>query len=148
MHSSRMRTARPRIDRGACMWGGGRGGQWPFLPGGEVTGQGGRWPRTPPPPRPGQVTSLPGQVTSPPEPGHHPHDHVTYPMMHLVLTPPSSWTEWVTHACENMTFARFATRALRSHSLWVWTYPERFVSVKTGTHRNHFSIRSVYMVLE
>ena len=31
------------------------------------------------------------------------------------LPPPlPRWTEWVTHACENITFARFATRAVKS----------------------------------
>ena len=28
----------------------------------------------------------------------------------LPTSPPPRWTEWVTHACKNITFARFATR--------------------------------------
>ena len=50
----------------------------------------------------------PNQATSP-WPDHLPHDHVIYSMMHLVSPPP-----WLgqTDACENITFARFATRAV------------------------------------
>ena len=70
MHSSRMRTARPRIDHSARMWEGevydlsflGQGG-------GPVRG------RRHPPPRPTGA-------------GHLPLDHVTYSMMHLVSPPP------------------------------------------------------------
>ena len=36
---------------------------------------------------------------------------VTFGVAHL-SPPPHRWTEWVTHACENITFARFATRAV------------------------------------
>ena len=34
------------------------------------------------------------------------------------VTPPPSWTEWVTHACENISFVHFATWAITSmHSI-------------------------------
>ena len=32
---------------------------------------------------------------------------VTMSLVHSSL-PPRSWTEWMTHACENITFARYA----------------------------------------
>ena len=66
----------------------GVGGQWPFLPGvggwgggGPVKGRGWMSPPPwtgPPPPQPDHPQ---GQTTSP-------CDHVTYPMMHLVSSPP------------------------------------------------------------
>ena len=41
-----------------------------------------------------------------------PCDHVTYPMMHLVSPnpsrPPPSFSDRMTDACENITFARYA----------------------------------------
>ena len=43
--------------------------------------------------------------------GDLPSDHVTYSMMHLMSTPPPPrWTEWVAHACKNMTFATLRER--------------------------------------
>ena len=39
-----------------------------------------------------------------------PCDHVTYPMIHLMSPPPS--VDRMTHACESITFGRFATRVV------------------------------------
>ena len=74
MHSSRMRTARPCIDRSACMWGAG-GGRSMTIPsfggGGVVLTRGGV----------GEGGPIQG--------GSPPPDHVTYPMMHLVSPLPN-----------------------------------------------------------
>ena len=35
---------------------------------------------------------------------------------------PPRWTEWVTHACKNITFARFATRAV-TMTIYHWHMP-------------------------
>ena len=98
-----MRTVRPRIDRSVHMWGWGEevnyfsilgevndlsflgGGGW-SCPGGDI------------------LHPSPDQVTSPPRPGHVPP--VTYPMMHLLLSPPKC--DRMTDACENITFAMLA----------------------------------------
>ena len=45
-----------------------------------------------------------------------PPDHVTYPMMHLVSQPPPLFSDRMTDACKNITFARYATRAVNIHS--------------------------------
>ena len=43
---------------------------------------------------------------------HYPRDHVTYPMMHLVSPPPPLFSDRMTDACENITFALFTMRAI------------------------------------
>ena len=64
----------------------------------------------------------------PPGPDHLPCDHVTFPMLHLVSPPP-----WIgqTDACENITFTRFATRAVIKHSSWKPTLANHTTSVTT-----------------
>ena len=52
---------------------------------------------------------------------HHPttHTHTT----HTTRIHPFDWTGWVAHACENITFARFATRTVKrppTHSPYTW----------------------------
>ena len=40
-----------------------------------------------------------------------PSDHVTYPIMHLISPPP---VNRMTDTCENITFARYAMRAVKN----------------------------------
>ena len=65
-----------------------------------------------------------GEVdVSPPLDRTTPCDHVTYPMMHFI-SPPPLCTEWVTHACQNIKFARFTTQAVMKQ---VW--PSSFLEL-------------------
>ena len=90
IHSSRMRSTRPLTVVPVYMLVGGGGGGG----GGVVQGGGGR-------------------CCPPTSRQDSPSDHVTYPMMHLVshLPPPLPGVEQ-TDACQNITFARFATQAI------------------------------------
>ena len=105
MNSSRMHTAPPpHIDRIALFsasWGGGGCGG-----GGGLTWRGEAQPpghTSPSHTSPSLVT--PPHHTSPPiRPCDLSHDEFD--------VPPPVWTEWVTHACDNITFVRFATRAI------------------------------------
>ena len=60
----------------------------------------------------GQDHLPPGQDHTP-WTGPPPPNHVTYPMMHLMSCLPPSPKVEQTDACENITFARFTTRAVR-----------------------------------
>ena len=57
----------------------------------------------------GEVSDLSFPAGGGGETSTSPLDHVTYPMMHLVSTPPGVGQ---TDVCENITFARFTTRAV------------------------------------
>ena len=136
----RMRTTRPLAVVPICIWGEvvdlwtwPGGGGWPLI----LAGEGG-WPLTLARGRwltfdPGQgrwLTFDPGcrevvdlwpwpggrwliYLPHPPRTGPpNPHDHVTYPMMHLVLPPPIGVEQ--TDSCEIITFARFTTWAVIS----------------------------------
>ena len=135
-----MRTSRLRIDRSALMLGG-VGGQCPFLPGeggwpltlGEwlTFETDGRWLTFDP--RGWGVNDLsflwevvdlsPGEVVDlwpwgrwlTFDPGGGECLPLTmWPIPWCIwchTSPPLTWIEWVTHTCENITFARFATRA-------------------------------------
>ena len=149
MHSSRMRTARLRIDRSARMWGGrsmsfpswggggsgrsmnfaswgggGGEGRWwevndlSFLGGGggwEVDVQG-EWPC----PGGGKVDVQGGDVVLSGGggcPGDGPVWGVDVPPpLDRTTLRPCDLSHYVTHACENITFTRFATRAVNIYS--------------------------------
>ena len=44
-----------------------------------------------------------------------------------VTPPPPYWTQWVTHACENITFIRFATRVVNIYIYYRFTLKLTFV---------------------
>ena len=99
MHSTRMRTAR------LCIVGGGGGRCCDQVRGGggggrccdQVWGGGGEvlWPG------PGWGGGREGGAVQRPL------------VLHSSPPPPPRWTEWMTHACKNITFARFAKRAVK-----------------------------------
>ena len=123
MRSSRIRTARPLAVVPVCMLGRSLSGGCGPCPGGVVVpvlgggGGGGPcllgWPLT---------TMIP-----------LPCDHVTSPIMHLVSPPPPSWTEWVTQACENINFVRFATRVVIT-SQCEWTLRLKYLNTELVYH--------------
>ena len=107
-------------EGGVVIWsgGGGRGCCPPGLGGGrccDLVQGGGRCC----PPGPGgkvlstqegrEVLSTRGEVLWP---GPGVEGGVVQRPLVLQHLPPPRWTEWVTHTCENITFARFATRAV------------------------------------
>ena len=53
-----------------------------------------------------------------------PSDQAIHPFPPLArpstLPPPLQWTEWVTHTCENISFARFGKRAVKRKLLPRW----------------------------
>ena len=145
MHSSSMRTPRPGIDRNTCMcvWGeGGVLGGGNLVLGEEVTWSwgGGRHSPGHLPLPPWSRSPLPW-TRSPPD-----CDHVTYPMIHLVSPPPPK-CDRMTDACENITFARFVTRAVMtiSHCIMAASNaPRSGCFLLRFSSPSHRSLHSIY----
>ena len=117
------------LVRGEVVWSGGWSGQGAGLIRGEVNIS----PLTRPPALP--LIRPPPPRTSPPPP-------VTmWPIPWCIWCHlPPSWTEWVTHACENITFARFATWAVKKTPQGSCT--ETKVYMKDSTVHKSFNMGS------